>query len=160
MKTTKYLFFLVLFLVSIFSIFQISNALTKESPEIYFTSSSATDPYDKNFEINEVEYGKSFNLVGINFTVSKDVHIYLGEEYIGLKEVEDSKFRGIMNVKQEESEDKTYNIKVDGAARGETLEKEIYVKMPAVIPSWAYILVGLLVIGSIVYFVYIKIFQE
>ncbi len=160
MKKITKIFLIIPLFIFVFFVFQITIASTRKSPEIYFTNSNATDPFDKNFEISEIEYGKSFNLVGENFSVSKDVHIYLNQEYIGVKEIEDGKFRGIMNIKQEEAENKTYSIKVDGAARGETLEKEIYVKLPSVIPSWAYIIVGLIVIGCIVYFIYLKIFQE
>ncbi len=135
-------------------------AKTKTPAEIYFTSSEASDPYNKNYEIAEIDYGQSFNLVGINFYISKDVHIYLGEEYVGLKKVEDDKFQGIITVSQQEAEDKNYTVKVDGAARGETLEKDIFVKIPAAIPAWVWIVGGLLIIAAIVYYIYIKMFQE
>lgn len=161
MKLSKFIFIPICLILLMTSGLFLDHifAKTAEPAEIYFTKSDAQDPTDKSKEISEGFYGQSFNLIGKNFSKSKDVQIYLDGEYIGNKPVENQEFTAKITVPKK-NEEKTYNIKVDGEARGETVEKEIAMKFPAAIPSWVWIVSGLIIIGIGVYFLYKKLFQE
>lgn len=151
----------ILFTIALLALILVTGSAYAKTAtaEIYFTKTNVSDPYDVANKITEGVYGEAVNIVGINFSKSTEVQIFLDDEYIGNKAVEDQKFTGKLTIPSS-NEEKTHKVKIVGEARGETLEAEILMKLPTTVPTWVWVTIGLLFIGGIVYYIYLKMFQE
>lgn len=157
MKIKNYLIIFILAMTILFG-HSCCLAITQKA-EIYFTTTDAPDPFDKNFAATEGKFDKQINLVGINFTKSKTVQIYLNDVYIGEKEIIDQKFSAKLNVPSEKQA-ATKTIKVVGSGKSEVVQAEILMNPTSSVPQYVWIVLALLIIGGGVYFIYRKLFQE